>query len=384
MRITLLLRSLHRGGAEQQVILLAEGLAARGHEVCIASFYPEGELLAKARSGRAAYLSLGKKSRWDWVSPGRRLRLHLKKQRPHILYSFLTEPNLAAILCNTGISGTRVVWGLRTSNMDPMLNSAFLKSTFRLGALLSPRADAVVFNSRAGLEYHQGRGYRSPRMEVIPNGFDTDHFRFDAGKRKAQRLAWGVGHDEILIGLSARLDPVKDHAGFLKAASLLAAGRPKVKFACIGGGDPALAQSLKDQSAALGLGGKVVWAGECDDMAAVYSALDLHTSSSLSEGFSNAIGEAMACGAPCAVTDVGDSAHIVGSTGEAVPPGRPAELTAAWRSLLDRLQYQPDETRRAARERVKRLFSQEAMLAATLALFREIRSGEDAGQTRIK
>ena len=379
MRITLLLRSLHRGGAEQQVILLADGLTAMGHEVCIVTFYPEGELLEKARTSRAEYLSLGKKSRWDWLVPGRRLRRHIKSWRPHILYSFLTEPNLAASLCRPKSSGTKVIWGLRTANMDLILNSAFLKFTFRLGTLLSPKTDAIVFNSRAGLDYHRSRGYCSPHMEVIPNGFDMEHFRFAPAKRKAQRETWGVGADDILIGLSARLDPIKDHAGFLRAAALLTVERSGVKFVCIGGGNPELTRNLKGLAHSLGLGETVVWAGECGDMPAAYSALDLNTSSSLSEGFSNAIGEAMACGAPCVVTDVGDSAHIVGDTGVAVPPGRPEELAAAWRILLDRLQYQPDETRRAARDRVRKLFSRQAMLDATLELFGAVRAGRAPG-----
>ena len=166
-----------------------------------------------------------------------------------------------------------------------------------------------------------------------------------------------MGPKETLIGISARLDPVKDHAGFLKAASMMAAGHDGVKFVCIGGGDPALAKSLKEQAQGLGLAGKVVWAGECRDMPAAYSALDINTSSSLSEGFSNAIGEAMACGVPCVVTDVGDSAHIVGDTGEVAAPGRPEELAGAWEALLDRLHNRPDETRRAARQRVEDLFS---------------------------
>ena len=376
MRITLLLRSLHRGGAEQQVILLAAGLAAMGHRVCIVSFYPEGELLERARSGPADYLSLDKKGRWDWIAPGRRLKSHFRREKPDIVYSFLTEPNLAAVLCRPGGSGTKVVWGLRTADMDLILNSAFLRFAFRLGAVLSGKTQAIVFNSRAGLKYHQTHGYRSSRMQVIPNGFDTGHFCFDPAKRKALRSAWGIGPEEILIGLSARLDPIKDHAGFLEAAALLSADLPGVRFVCAGGGDRALARSLRKMAEGPALAGKVVWAGECGDMPAVYSAMDINTSASLSEGFSNAIGEAMACGAPCVVTDVGDSAYIVGGTGEVVPPGRPGELAAAWRVMLDRLQYDPEQTRRTARERVKTLFSREAMLRATLALFEDIGAGK--------
>ena len=88
-------------------------------------------------------------------------------------------------------------------------------------------------------------------------------------------------------------------------------------------------------------------------MPRLQAGLDLATSSSVSEAFPLAIGEAMACGVPCVATDVGDSASIVGETGRVVPPRDPRALAAAWEELLA---LAPDARRRlgqAARLRVQ-------------------------------
>ena len=75
--------------------------------------------------------------------------------------------------------------------------------------------------------------------------------------------------------------------------------------------------------------------GERDDIPELTAALDIATSSSFSESYPNVVGEAMACGVPCVVTDVGHSAAIVGETGLVVPPRDPAALAAAWLPLVD-------------------------------------------------
>src|SRR5207248_7530370 len=84
----------------------------------------------------------------------------------------------------------------------------------------------------------------------------------------------------------------------------------------------------------LGLGSRLIWAGTRRDMQKVYNAFDILVSSSYGEGFSNVIGEAMACGVPCVVSDVGDSARIVGSTGIVVPAREPEALAQGMHSAL--------------------------------------------------
>jgi glycosyltransferase involved in cell wall biosynthesis len=185
--------------------------------------------------------------------------------------------------------------------------------------------------------------------------------------RERVRAEFGLQPDEIAIGLPARIDPVKGHATFLKAAEVLLKTGTKARFLCIGGGSKNLADELKALAERLGIASHVIWTGNRDDMPAMLSALDIATLCSDAEGFPNAIGEAMACGIPCVATDVGDTAHLISDTGFTVLPRAPQALADAWRKLLD-----AGERRRlgtAARERMVANFSTDRLAERTLAEF---------------
>src|SRR6185437_6829745 len=167
-----------------------------------------------------------------------------------------------------------------------------------------------------------------------------------------------------LVGLVGRIDPMKNHATFLQAAALLAARGDRLRFVCVGGGNSGFAQGIKALATRLGLDPRLVWAGPRNDMAAVYSALDIAVSSSCGEGFSNVIAEAMACGRPCVVTDVGDSARIVGECGAVVAPGDPPALADAVERVATRLE-DPDGAARLhamARTRIEDTYSLDVLL----------------------
>ena len=133
------------------------------------------------------------------------------------------------------------------------------------------------------------------------------------------RLEWGIAECEKLIGQVGRLDPMKDHSTFLKAAALLAHERKDVRFVCVGEGPTGYRDELYSLAKTLGLASRLIWAGSRRDMPAVYNAFDVAVSSSRwGEGLPNVIAEAMACGVPCVVTDVGDSAFVVDKLGVVV------------------------------------------------------------------
>jgi glycosyltransferase involved in cell wall biosynthesis len=109
----------------------------------------------------------------------------------------------------------------------------------------------------------------------------------------------------------------------------------------------------------------MIWAGPRGDLPAVYNALDLLVSSSAGEGFSNVLGEAMACGVPCVSTDVGDAREILGDTRTVAPPRNPDALVGSIAALLGRLRTDGASLGVRARKRIAENYSVEALVQRT-------------------
>jgi glycosyltransferase involved in cell wall biosynthesis len=210
-------------------------------------------------------------------------------------------------------------------------------------------------------------------MLVIPNGFDLETFRPDPQARAALRAELGISPSALLIGHVARFDSQKDHHTFVRAAGLLDGGaNPNVDFLMCGEGVEATNRVLADWIAAAGIGPRCHLLGLRDDVARVHAALDVEVSSSVGEGFSNAIGEAMACGVTCAATDVGDSATLIGDTGRIVPLRDPAALARACAELIEVGEAGRSRLGLAARQRIGERFGLPAITARYESLYREL------------
>jgi glycosyltransferase involved in cell wall biosynthesis len=373
IHIAFLIRSLERGGAQRQLVELARGLPKDQFRVSVITFYPGGTLERDLAGQPGVRLfSLGKRARWDLLPFGRRLWSLLRELRPEIVHGYMGTANELALLFGR-LVGARVVWGLRASNMELADHGRLARWMFTLGALLSHFADAIIVNSHDGKRYHSARGYAARRMLVIPNGIDTDSFQPRPQERRRIRSAWGIRDDEPLIGIVARLDPMKDHPTFLRAAACLARDHPQAHFVCVGDGPPRYTRELHALANQLGLDTTLRWAGARDDMPAIYGALDIATSASaFGEGFSNAVAEAIACGVPCVATDVGDAAIIVGDAARIVPPGDPPALAAAWSRLLRASTEERAQGTTPAQERIMRSYSRATLVARTSSVLLQI------------
>jgi glycosyltransferase involved in cell wall biosynthesis len=362
-RILFLIRSLDHGGAEGQLVELLEHLDKTRFDVTVATFYSGGALRARLEGLEGVrVVSLGKKGRWDVVPFLFRLRQAVRRARPDVVHGYMGVANELALVSGR-LAGAKVVWGLRASYVDFSAYDWAARAAFRAGAKMSNFADLIIVNSWAGRDHHARAGYSAARMVVIPNGIDTEALQPDAKAGTAVRDGWGVPAGVPLVGLVGRLDPMKDHPTFLRAAAKLVENRAPVYFVCVGGGPASYREGLEALSRELRLGDRLIWAGERTDMCGVYNALDLVVMSSYGEGFPNVVGEAMACGLPCVVTDVGDAARLVGDTGVVVPPHDPEALARGMTAIIER----PDRGGLAAeaRRRIETEFSVARLATST-------------------
>jgi glycosyltransferase involved in cell wall biosynthesis len=376
-KILFFIRSLNVGGAERQLVITAKGLAERGYDVTVLTFYSGGDYAEELRDSKVRLLSLHKKGRWDLIPFFFSLISVLRSETPDAVYSFLVVANIFSVLARPFVPNTRVIWGVRASNMDLSHYDWVARLTYWVECRLARFADLIVANSRAGLKYAMGQGFPRVNMVAIPNGIDTERFQPDKMAGKRLRETWGIGEDERLIGLIGRIDPMKGHSTFLKAAALIRHQVENIRFVCVGNGQEEYEKSMHSLATEMGLDDVLVWAGEHSNMMGVYSALDIASSSSYGEGFPNVVGEAMSCSVPCVVTDVGDSALLVGRTGWVVPPNDTEALCSVWSEmlLLEEMEFRAKAV--AARNRVISQFSINDLLNSTEQLLcREVGCAE--------
>lgn len=203
----------------------------------------------------------------------------------------------------------------------------------------------------------------------LPNGVDCERFLpWSGDERMARRQARALPPDQFLFGCAARMVPVKRHRDLIDAFARVSSVHPQARLVLIGRGP--LEAELRDQIARHDLVDRVVIHGEEADMAGLLPLLDAFVLASSTEGSSNAILEAMACGLPTIATAVGGNTELVeaGLTGFLVPPRAPDQIALAMGELLDR----PELCRnmgRHARQRALEHFSLSGMIAGYASFY---------------
>ncbi len=363
MKLALLIRDLGYAGAQRQLVAIAKGVDPRQIQATVFCFYG-GPLKEELEAAGIRVVCLEKRHRWDMLGFLWRVIGALRQARPDVLYSFLAESNLLAVLIvRFFLPNTRLVWGLRDSETDAALYGWLGRLVFTLGRFFSRWPDLIIANSHSGARYYAIQGYPSENITVVPNGIDTARFQPNTEARAIIRAELGIRNDEVLFGIVGRLSPMKDYATFLRAAATL---DNHCRFLCIGAGSSEYAKEMQALANELGLAGRLIWSAPRSDMPQVFNALDaLVSSSAFGEGFSNVTGEAMACGVPCIVTDVGDSAWLVGDAGLSVPPRQPEALAAAMRQFLE---LDCATLKLKARQRIEENFTVPTMVQRTTEL----------------
>ena len=358
-RVVHVITGLDTGGAEMMLYKLLGALPPTQIRSAVVSLLPGGDLAQPIADLGIDVHSLNMRS--SLGDPGAALRLVrlLHRLDADLVQTWMYHANLLGALVRPWLGTTPLLWNLRQSNLDPKTSKLGTRLVMRAGAAMSwvaPRC--IVCCSERTRDVHRALGYRANIMAMIPNGFELDRFRPDADARSALRSELGIDDSAPLLGLVARFHPQKDLQTFFRAAARVRAERPDCRILVCGHDMRSDNPSISPWVAETGLADAVHLLGPRRDPHRVMAALDvLVSSSAYGEGFPNVIGEAMACGVPCAVTDVGDSALIVGDTGLTVPPRDPSALSAAILTLLGEGPEGLARRGQAARTRIDSEFS---------------------------
>lgn len=335
MKIVLIITGLNVGGAEKMLLKVLERVDARfsPHVISLCTL---GEIGLQIRALGIPVEALGMRPGVPNPAAFFRLVQRLKTLQPDLVHTWMYHADLVGGLAARMASVGAIGWCIRNSTLSPKANKRTTLAVMRVCAGLSWWVpDGILSCSEVARQVHIDRGYAADKMVVVPNGFDLVRFKPDASARTSVRNELGVGEDVSLVGLIGRFDPQKNHAGFFEAAGLLKKKMPTAHFLLAGQGIDTNNIELMGAVSASGACGSTHLLGLRSDIPRVMAALDvLASSSSHGEAFPNVLGEAMACGVPCAVTDVGDSAYIVGDTGRVVSPGDMAGLATALAELL--------------------------------------------------
>lgn len=336
IRIAYLPASLERGGAERQMLLLAERLPRDRFEVEFVALSGPGEDDARAlaiglplryvgrppapgESSRASLARLASKfSRYAMVA---------RRKHYDIVDAWLYPSDVIAALMKPFTRSPIVISGRR--NIDPQDRFGLLERP--LNAVANRLTDAVVANSAATAAHAIGHHAVDPaKVRVIRNGVALIE-PLSADERARSRRAIGAEEGEVVIGCVANYRPVKEQERLIDAFKTLVDEGHRVRLVLVGEGP--LRQRMEDQIRALGLGQRVRLHGSVADPPSIYGAFDLAVQTSSREGLPNALLEAAAAGLAIVATDAGGSAEIVldGRTGMIVPVNDPAALTRALR-----------------------------------------------------
>jgi len=309
----LMVNTLETGGSERQFAVLAENVSPSRFQVHLGCVHHRGDMADHL--GKIPEFPLGG-SLYGWQSLRARFALsrHLRQHQVQVAHAFDFYVNLTLIPA-ARFARVPVVIGSHRQLGDLMT-----PAQFRAQAAAFRWCDAVVCNSQAGADRLAAAGVARQKLTVIGNALPAAAF-----EPVSPALPRSGAPRVVMV---ARMNAhYKNHAGFLRIAAEVHKRMPAAEFLLVGDGP--LRPEIERQSAALGLGDRVLFLGDRRDIPAVLASADVAVLTSDSEGLSNVILEAMAAGLPVVAYNVGGNAELVNEQrGALIAAGNESEFAA--------------------------------------------------------
>ncbi|MCB1278784.1 glycosyltransferase [Prosthecobacter sp.] len=284
-----------------------------------------------------------------------KLRHVLRAERPEIVQTWMQQADFVGGWMARLAGIRRIIWSIHSLEIfcdqqcGPFKNALY-RATFALSSRVIPVR--IVSCSAAAIDVHAATGYPRHKMQRIPNGIDADRFVPDCEIARNTRQRLNLPVDAPVIGYVGRFHEAKDFPTLLRAAKIMQAREPRTHFLLCGGLESELSPEERRLLGQLPAPDQVRFESFRDDIWTIHPALDVFTLSSRTEAAPLSILEAMACGVPCVVTDVGDCASLLGGMGRVVPARSPDSLAKAWEDTLNFTPEERVETGRRSRARV--------------------------------
>jgi glycosyltransferase involved in cell wall biosynthesis len=356
---------------ETLVVRLCRRLAARGHEVGVSCILEPGALAAdlEASGVRVALVPTPGLAANAWP---RALSRHLAAVAPDVLHIHSGAWLKAAMAGRQSRTPLIIYTAHGLEDVEP-LHAKYFE---RAGALLTHRVVAVSEHLRDVLV---DRGVPAAKISVVINGIDTAVFR-PTKATGSLREDLGIGETALVVGTVARLESVKNQAMLIRAIALARDAGCDCEVVLVGDGP--LRRDLEQQAKSLGIADRTHFWGFEADVTRIYPEFDVFALTSVVEGTSISMLEAMASGLCPVATAVGGNVDLLdhGACGELVPPDRPDDLA----QVISRLAAEPDRCHmlgRKARARVETQFSEAAMVEDYERLYRQQHRERDARES---
>lgn len=337
MKILYIITGLRSSGAEFMLYKLCLSLAHGKNEISVISLTSVGDLGEKFNEIGIPVLPLGlNKNLLSNIPKFYKLYVQIKRYSPDLVHTWMYHADLIGGLISK-IAGVRcIVWCIRNSDLSPIKTKLSTRIVLRICSTLSSFIPTkIVCCSRNAIKIHIQKGYCKDSFVHIPNGFDTNIFKPSSKNHIQLKNELSIPKSHRLIGVVGRYDPQKNHLGFITCIYKLSKVYNDLSFIFVGDFLDCQNLELVKHINNYNLN-NIYLLGKRDDIPFIMSSLDIFVSPSIyGEAFPNVIGEAMSCGVPCVVTDVGDSSLIIGNCGYTVPPNNSQNLVDAVSILLN-------------------------------------------------
>ncbi|MEZ6119680.1 MAG: glycosyltransferase [Pirellulaceae bacterium] len=295
-----------------------------------------------------------------------RLRRILRSVQPRVIQGWMYHGNVAAT-CAARIApnSPALVWNVRHSLHELKQERWKVRLSIWLNRYWSRHAHGIIYNSHRAALQHQAYGFDHRSTHVIPNGFDTSNALASSHVTRPT-----VPENAFVFGFVGRYHHVKGPDLFLQALAHAKTQLDRPVHAILAGrgytqSNPELAQLLESS----GLTQCCHLLGEVSDVPQIMANMDVVVSASRGEGFPNVVGEAMLAARPCIVTDVGDSARLLGDAGMVVPPSNVPELAQAMCEFATMSPNERSRLGRLGRNRIEQHYSLESVYRQYHALY---------------